>query len=393
MPRKTISEFRAKSIVSTISEKEYTGWEINTELPLGPQLENVSGHGNTFVVKVDQAVKGRFKKGLVLLNIPTERIQKAIEELRDKGYRWVLVEPMVAHDQKDERYLSIARDRSGLQLYYSLIGGINVEENRDAIQEVLITDQTDWEALSGATGLPANQLRGFVTKFEQNHFVFMEINPYIVSSTGIRLLDLAVEVDDAGAYFVENWREKDIRTPHMQRSPEEETITQLAKKSPASFSFDLLNPDGGIFLLLSGGGASITIADEVYNQGFGSQLANYGEYSGNPNPEETYIYTAAVMRSLTKSNAPKKVLFIGGAVANFTDIVNTFKGVIRALDEYAPQLQEQAVKVFVRRGGPREEEGLKAMRLALERHDLLGAVYDASTPLAAVVSKVLKEIA
>ena len=96
----------------------------------------------------------------------------------------------------------------------------------------------------------------------------------------------------------------------------------------------------------------MVVADEVYNRGLGEQLANYGEYSGNPNSEETYLYTKAVLELVLASKAPKKVVFLGGAVANFTDIAKTFAGVIQALDEVADGLQSQGVKVFVRRGGP-----------------------------------------
>jgi ATP citrate (pro-S)-lyase len=40
----------------------------------------------------------------------------------------------------------------------------------------------------------------------------------------------------------------------------------------------------------------------------------------------------------------------------------TFKGIIRALKEYKNQLINHSVKIFVRRGGPNYQEGLKAMR-------------------------------
>lgn len=58
-----------------------------------------------------------------------------------------------------------------------------------------------------------------------------------------------------------------------------------------------------------------------------------------------------------------KVLFIGGGIANFTNVAATFKGIITALKEYQHRLQEHKVRIFVRRGGPNYQEGLKAMRL------------------------------
>lgn len=390
MPRKTISEFRAKTIVNEALGKPYTGWEIDADLPLAVQLKEVKPAAKSFVVKVDQSVKGRFKKGLVKLNVTPEKLEATAKELHKKGYRWLLVEPLHAHDQADERYMSMSRGRDGVALFYSAKGGVDVEGHQDAMKHELLGDKPNWAALGKGTGLGQDALRALVKTFNDNHFAFLEINPYLVKADGAQALDAAVEVDDAGASFVDAWHEQDIRTPHAERGQEEQVVDQLAKKSQASFSLDMLNPNGSIFLLLSGGGASVTIADEFYSQGHGKDIANYGEYSGNPNAEETYIYTSAVLDALIRSKAKKKVLFIGGAVANFTDILSTFKGLIRAFDELGPKLAKQKLKVYVRRGGPREEEGLRVMKQALERHGILGAVHDASTPIATAITEALE---
>ena len=62
-------------------------------------------------------------------------------------------------------------------------------------------------------------------------------------------------------------------------------------------------------------------------------------------------------------NEEGKILIIGGGIANFTNVASTFKGIITALKEYQHQLQQHKVRIFVRRGGPNYQEGLKAMRL------------------------------
>jgi ATP-citrate lyase beta-subunit len=196
----------------------------------------------------------------------------------------------------------------------------------------------------------------------------------VADRRSLNILDVAVEIDDAGQYFTRLWNESDIRSPR-KLSESEEQIHVLNDNSPASFSLSVLNPNGSIFLLLSGGGASIVIADEVYNQGLGDELANYGEYSGNPNTEETYIYTKELIKLIVDSKAVNKVLFIGGAVANFTDIAKTFAGIIHALDDQAAVLKKQHLKVYVRRGGPNQEIGLAKIKQALEGHGILGGVY------------------
>jgi hypothetical protein len=57
-----------------------------------------------------------------------------------------------------------------------------------------------------------------------------------------------------------------------------------------------------------------------------------------------------------------KVLFIGGGIANFTNVASTFKGVIRALRDVAPLLIEHKVQIWVRRAGPNYQEGLKNIK-------------------------------
>ena len=65
------------------------------------------------------------------------------------------------------------------------------------------------------------------------------------------------------------------------------------------------------------------------------ELANYGEYSGDPSEEFTYLYAKTILDLMTRKPHPKgKFLLIGGGIANFTDVAATFKGIINALKEY-----------------------------------------------------------
>lgn len=92
-------------------------------------------------------------------------------------------------------------------------------------------------------------------------------------------------------------------------------------------------------------------------------MANYGEYSGAPSETQTYEYSKTILDLMTRSEHPDgKVLFIGGGIANFTNVATTFKGIIRALKEYSHRLVTHNVSIYVRRGGPNYQEGLKMMR-------------------------------
>jgi ATP citrate (pro-S)-lyase len=80
-----------------------------------------------------------------------------------------------------------------------------------------------------------------------------------------------------------------------------------------------------------------------------------------------------------------KILIIGGGIANFTNVAATFKGIIRALKEYKGPLINHGVRIFVRRGGPNYQEGLKAMRLLGESLGVEIKVYGPDTHITAIV--------
>ena len=143
--------------------------------------------------------------------------------------------------------------------------------------------------------------------------------------------------------------------------------------------------------MVAGGGASVIYADTVVDLGFGEELANYGEYSGNPSTDETYEYAKTILDLMTREKDPRgKVLIIGGGIANFTDVAKTFTGIIMALEEYAEKLKENGVKIFVRRGGPNYKEGLKKIKKAGERLGLDIEVYGPETHMTKIVRMALK---
>jgi ATP-citrate lyase beta-subunit len=391
MPRKSMTEYKAKAMMHDALQQTYVGWPIDTTQPLAPQLAGIDGKYDFFCVKVDQGVKGRFKKGLVRLDISLLELEAQIETLSAEGFSQFIIEPMQRYEPEMERYMSLELMRSGTMLRYAQRGGVDIESHKDAIQEIRISDIDDWEKIAEDTAVPIEFLRRIIAIFTTNHLSFMEVNPYIVIDKDVHFIDMAIEADDAGMYFVDTWNEEAL-VRNQADTPEEEAVLTLGQKSPASFKFSVLNKNGSVFLLLSGGGASIVVADEAYKNGVGTALANYGEYSGNPNTEETYLYTKALLATMIRSKAPQKVLFIGGAVANFTDIANTFKGIIMALKEQSMMLQAQKVKVFVRRGGPRQEVGLAFMKKELEKMGILGAVHGPEISLTKAVQEAIAEI-
>ena len=85
-------------------------------------------------------------------------------------------------------------------------------------------------------------------------------------------------------------------------SPEEDYIQRLDEKTGASLKLTILNPEGRIWNMVAGGGASVIFADTVCDVGYSHELANYGEYSGGPSEEETYLYAKTVISLATRYN-------------------------------------------------------------------------------------------
>lgn len=386
MSRKKLSEYRAKQLMYEALGVTYVGWTVADP----KDVDVVSGH-LLYVVKVDQAVKGRFKKGLVRLGVKHEGLKSVAKEFFNQGYSSVIIEPQIEHEIKSEKYFSLNRIRQGVELRYGDNGGVDIEKHAETIKSVL-WDEADLVVISEETGFSVEQLMKIRNLCDMMHVSFLEINPYILQSGSVVCLDVAIEVDSAAELLVDGWDEDDIRMPSKLLSREEIAVQKLNKDSAASFSLEVINANGSIFLLLSGGGASVVIADEVYNLGSGDKLANYGEYSGNPTEYETHLYTQQVISLLLKSTAKEKSLFIGGAVANFTDIAATFRGIISALKFSGDDLKGQQLKVYVRRGGPHQDVALRDIQTTLSELGVLGGVYDPSTSIPQAVKNLMERV-
>lgn len=362
-------------------------------LILGEKYRGVSfGVGDTirlpargrYVVKVDEGIKKRMKRGLVALDVPARGVIAATAPWRKYGFMRFLAESMVPHKPEDERYISLERVRDGIRALYARKGGVDIEAHPEAVERHLIAHDADMVGFCKNTKIPEAFVRCLLEVFEKNFFAFLEINPLVIKNGTVHLLDAAALVDSAGSFFVRDWTESDIVKGKVGHKAEAH-IEALAATTPASLKLNVVNKNGSLFFLLSGGGGSIVIADEAKLKGLGKEIGNYGEYSGGPTREETYLYAKEILGLLLASKAKKKALVIAGGVANFTDIKTTFAGVIDALGEVAVKLRAQKIKVFVRRGGPHEKEGLAHMEEFLRREKLFGSVHSSQDVITAAV--------
>lgn len=365
------------------------------------------------VAKPDQLFGKRGKHGLLSLNKDwkdtwawiAERMNKTVTVGKTTGeLNTFLIEPFTPHhEDSEEFYVAIKATRENDTIYLSNKGGIYVEENWEKVKEtqVPILSSVDEVKLNMPDfGKRKEQVEEFVRAlykvYAEGHFTYLEINPFTFHGDEIVPLDLVARVDDTAAFeCVKVWGDLEFPSSFGQKlTKEEQFIRSVDEKTGASLKLTMLNPEGRVWNMVAGGGASVIYADTVCDLGFSKELANYGEYSGDPSEEDTYQYARTVLDLMTRKKDPRgKVLIIGGGIANFTDVAKTFKGIIRALKEYQKKLVEGKVKIYVRRGGPNYQEGLANMR---KLGDTLGVpieVYGPETHMTAVVSMALKPAA
>ena len=288
-------------------------------------------------------------------------------------------------------------------------GGMEVEENWDKVVEVRIPinmPDSDIEKSIHANvpkDIPADKKEAFASFatqfykfFRDLHFAYLEINPIVMLDNGeMAILDLVARLDDTAGFLMrDKWGDIEFPTPFgmEEKSPEEEAIAEADSKSGASLKLTILNPQGRIWTMVAGGGASVVYADTIADLAGVEDLANYGEYSGGPTTSETKFYAETIFDLMTRYKDPRgKILIIGGAIANFTDVAKTFTGIIQALEEYADKLKEHGTKIYVRRGGPNYEKGLKDIKEAADRLGLDMEVYGPETHLTDIVRIALEK--
>jgi len=422
MAQKAIREADGKNMIARLL-KEYTNEAYTIEnkfISIGPQTD-LKKLPTTYkwlakeklVVKPDQLIKRRGKSKLLSLNTDWKDAEKWIKERMSKPVTvgtitgildHFIVEPFIPHNENDEYYLAILSQREGDQILFHHQGGINVGDiDEKAVRMTIpigtyptaadIEKQLLGNIPKERKGLIAGFIEGMFKFYADLNYTYLEINPFVVTGNRIVPLDLAAKLDDT-AEFVSGKKWEDISFPSpfgRMLSKEEAYIEDLDSKTGASLKLTVLNPEGRVWTMVAGGGASVIYADTITDLGFMSEMANYGEYSGDPNEEFTYLYAKTILDLMTRKKNPKgKFLLIGGGIANFTDVANTFKGIVRALKEYKEKLIENKVKIYVRRGGPNYKEGLRIMR---ELGDQLGVpieVYGPETHMTKIVSMALK---
>ncbi|CAG8934450.1 unnamed protein product [Penicillium salamii] len=387
--------------------------------------------GSKFVAKPDQLIKRRGKSGLLALNKTWAEAREWIESRATKDVqvetvtgvlRTFLVEPFVPHDASTEAYICINSVREGDWILFYHEGGVDVGDVDAKAEKLLIpvnlkhypsNEEIAAGLLSKVPQGVHNVLVDFITRlyavYVDCQFTYLEINPLVVipnadaTSADVHFLDLAAKIDQTaefecgtkwaiarspaalgssavattdGKVSIDAGPPLEFPAPFgREMTKEEKFISDMDAKTGASLKLTVLNSKGRVWTLVAGGGASVVYADAIASAGFVSELANYGEYSGAPSEAQSFQYARTVLDLMLRApmHPEGKVLFIGGGIANFTNVASTFKGLIRAIREVAPVLVEHKVQIWVRRAGPNYQEGLKNIKsvgveLGLDMH-------------------------
>ena len=157
MPRRKLSEYRAKSLLYKELGQEYKGIEAK----LGEVFDVPEGQ---YVVKVDQAQKKRGKAGLITVNRSANEAKQDVQDFFDKGFTSCLIDPFIEHEAGDEQYLSLRLTRDGIEVLYSASGGVDIESAKDSLTRVLVDSADDFQTINVATGINETFLKCLLSR-------------------------------------------------------------------------------------------------------------------------------------------------------------------------------------------------------------------------------------
>jgi ATP-citrate lyase beta-subunit len=346
------------------------------------------------VVKAHEAIGGRFKLGLVKLGLSLDEAIQAAGQMLGRNINGTVISQVIVAEQlehESEHYLSIHSTRDGAELLLAHRGGVDIEDHWDEVKRLFIPigqmpslDAFKCLADDAGFGAASESIAQITEKlflcYENEDATSIEINPLIKSGNRFAALDAVMMLDNDARFRHPDWNfvpASEFGRPYTQ---DELAIMNIDARIKGSVKFIQI-PGGDVALLPAGGGASVFYADAVL--ALGGRIANYAEYSGDP-PD--WAVEALTEKVCSLPNI--KHIIVGGAIANFTDVKATFNGIINGFRKAKGRGQLNRVKIWVRRGGPNERQGLDAMReLSKEGFDI--HVFDRYTPLTDIVAKAL----
>lgn len=317
------------------------------------------------MLKAQTLSGGRGKAGLVKMAATLEEAEQGLAAIWKARYEKrpfdsILVETRVF--ARKEYYLSFTFDTTLRTpvLVLSRFGGMEIETVakrqpcavvREKINALQGLESVDLDKVLDAAAIKEDLRQQFkelignlYSVFVDNDAELVEINPLIESEEG-RLIaaDCKMILDDTALYRHEF---PFVRRTGFRPLTELETKAREidARSHRGVVGRTLLELDGDIAVMSSGGGASITCLDALI--AYGGRPACFAEYSGNPERQDVRDLAKLIL-----SKEGLRALWIVGPTANFTDVYETLGGIMDALKEVKP-----TYPIIIRRAGPRDDE-------------------------------------
>ncbi|MDD2452742.1 MAG: hypothetical protein PHI81_05680 [Synergistaceae bacterium] len=328
-------------------------------------------------VKAQVLSGGRGKAGGVLLASTMDEAKKAADsilsmELKGEPVKAVLVEEKM--NIRAEYYLAVTFDgEAGTPLFMaSASGGMDIESVAEHTPEKILKLPVD--PLWGLTDYKIREMADFLgyenkkefasfarklwNLFREKEAVLVEINPLVVTDSGLVALDSKIEIDDDAKP-----RLKDL---FEQNLSEQARIT--GKEADADHGTITYVPlDGNVGLISDGAGTGMLTLDLIKD--FGGSAADFCEMGGLTSPEVMYSAMDQVF-SDKKDIRSLLVVLIGG----FNRMDEMAEGITSYLRDHSV-----SIPLVVRLCGTMEEEGKTIMKEAglPVYDDLRTAVADA----------------
>lgn len=410
MTQVAIREYDAKHLVTAALRLDYR-WHL-----ICAPDDCALLHADTKrVIKPDQLFGKRGKLGLVGVNLSPDKVKERVSKHMHMQTTiggltgtldTFLAEPFIAHDT--ERYVSIKTAKGYDECLLSAKGGMDIEEQWEFVRRLDIPLSahdctgliTDWlSTLPEVQALPPEYqqklctfLTDLYTVFVERGFVSLEINPFVFDAAGqIHLLDMVAKVDTCEEQ--QQWQHrsaiKRVKPFGNTTYPAEEHIAEVDSKTGASLKLTVINPQGKIWLLLGGGGASVITLDTLANQWLLGETANYGELSWNPDAESNKAYVHELCTMMFQNTAPKQYLCMIGGIANFTRIDRLCKPLAECIEQHHQAFLDKDIHILVRRWWLNDQEWLAMIQQVCEKYRIPHAIYDGRTYLTEVFKEIM----
>lgn len=328
-------------------------------------------------VKAQVLSGGRGKAGGVLLASTMDEAKKAADsilsmELKGEPVKAVLVEEKM--NIRAEYYLAVTFDgEAGTPLFMaSASGGMDIESVAEHAPEKILKLPVD--SLWGLTDYKIREMADFLgyenkkefasfarklwNLFREKEAVLVEINPLVVTDSGLVALDAKIEIDDDAKPRLKELFERNLS--------EQASIT--GKGADADHGTITYVPlDGNVGLISDGAGTGMLTLDLIRD--FGGSAADFCEMGGLTSPEVMYSAMDQVF-SDKKDIKSLLVVLIGG----FNRMDEMAEGITAYLRDHSV-----SIPLVVRLCGTMEEEGKTIMKEAglPVYDDLRTAVADA----------------